>query len=208
MRTSLPQADFGTAAASIGPNAITQMRAALLDVVGPAETVILFRRAALQRYLAALPEQLVPEIEVVRLHGAVRNGLVPAMARRVSTRAGSATAKYLLEHRIPRLAHVILRASPRGVATRLLCAAIQRHSWTFAGSAEFTVDVRTRPTFILRNCPLCREQTAGQPLCGYYAATFQGLFQQLVDARARVEETHCAAVTGCECRFELSFPPG
>lgn len=182
------------------------MRAALLDVVGRAETVELFRRAALQKYLVALPEQLVPEIEVIRLHGAVRTDLVPAMAGRVSTRAGSATAKYLLDHRIPRLAQAILRAAPRRIATRLLCAAIQRHSWTFCGSAAFRLDLSASPAFVLRGCPLCRDQAATRPLCGYYAATFQGLFQQLVDSRARVEETHCAAVSGSECRFELTFP--
>jgi divinyl protochlorophyllide a 8-vinyl-reductase len=124
---------------------------------------------------------------------------------RVASTAGSATARYLLEHRIPRFAHFLLRASPRRVATRLLCGAIRRHAWTFTGSADIRIELQPRPTFVLSGCPLCRYQRAVTPLCTYYAATFEGLFQHLVDDSARVEETRCAAVSGHECHFELGF---
>jgi divinyl protochlorophyllide a 8-vinyl-reductase len=42
-------------------------------------------------------------------------------------------------------------------------------------------------------------------LCDYYAATFERLFQALVDRGALVTETECEANGGSACNFEVRW---
>lgn len=188
--------------ARIGPNAIIQLGAAVASRLGGAIRDDLFRRAGLQRYLGALPEHMVDEAEVIALHRALRASVAPDVARDLFYEAGLLTGEYILAHRIPKAAQVVLKWLPRGLATRALTAAIGKHAWTFAGSGTFRA-VSTRPLVLeIANSPLCRGEASGTPLCDYYAGTFTRLYRTLADPETDFRETSCGAARGGPCRFE------
>lgn len=187
--------------ARIGPNAITRVAEAL----GPARAASVFATAGLAHHLNAPPEAMVDETEVVRLHRTLRSVLGEPEARRVARCAGELTGDYLLAQRIPAAARVVLCALPAALAAPLLLAAIRRHAWTFAGSGRFTAAAGQPVALAIEGNPLCRGAVANEPLCDYYAATFERLFRRLVHPRARVVETACEACGAAACRFEVRW---
>ena len=193
------------AAARIGPNAVIQIADALERRLGPGPARDLLCSAGLGGYVDALPSQMVDEREVIALHAALRDRLPARTARGVAREAGLGTGDYLLAHRIPRAAQTFLRFLPAAASSRLLLAAIARHSWTFAGSGRFAVR-GTRPFLItIKDCPICRGTHATAPVCDYYAASFTRLFARLVHPRARAREIACIAEGAGACRFEIDW---
>jgi divinyl protochlorophyllide a 8-vinyl-reductase len=55
-------------------------------------------------------------------------------------------------------------------------------------------------------CPICRGARADDPICDYYAATFEHLFRALIHPRIEVRETQCQAQGASACVFEASVP--
>lgn len=200
--------------ARIGPNAITQCIAALDALHGRAVTQRVFGEAGLAAHLARPPEAMVDEAEVQRLHQALRRALGVPAARAVGREAGRRTAAYLLVHRIPRPMRALLPRLPARWAGAVLLRAITAHAWTFCGSGRFQVlgGLSDGPGWqlSLQGAPTCRGVVADEPLCDYFAATFEGLFTVLVDPGCRCVETACAALGAPACRFalRLSSPGG
>jgi divinyl protochlorophyllide a 8-vinyl-reductase len=58
----------------------------------------------------------------------------------------------------------------------------------------------------LQGNPLCQGQSSLVPVCDFYAATFERLFQALVHPQARVREVACEACGDAACVFELRWP--
>jgi divinyl protochlorophyllide a 8-vinyl-reductase len=192
----------------IGPNAITRIRQVLPAWRGTAFAESVFERAGLLQHWRRPPEQMVREDEVRALHAALREVMPADEAAAVARAAGRATADYLLGHRIPKPVQRLLKLLPAGLAARVLVAAIQRHAWTFAGSGRFSAVLPRggRPLVLeIRDNPLCRGLRAGVPVCDYYAATFERLFQVLVQGDTHVRETACEACGDDACRFELRW---
>jgi divinyl protochlorophyllide a 8-vinyl-reductase len=192
----------------IGPNAITRVAEALPPRVGSAVTWDLFDRAGLLRHLLQPPEQMVDEAEVRALHGAVREALGDAKAREVARAAGRGTADYLLARRIPQPVQWLLKRMPAALAARMLLAAIRKNAWTFVGSGAFSAESggRGRPVLLhIRGNPLCRGLSSDAPACDFYAATFERLFQVLVQRASQVREVACEACGDAECRFEIRW---
>ncbi len=192
-------------AGRIGPNAITRVAEAL----GPARARPVFQHAGLAAYLESPPQAMVDEREVIALHAALRSDLGEAEARRVAADAGRRTAAYLLAHRIPAPAQVVLKALPAGLAARALLKAIGGHAWTFAGSGRFSAQVtgdRARPVVLtITDNPLCRGVHSAEPCCDYYLAVFEVLFRTLVHRGATVAETACEACGDPACTFEIRW---
>ena len=126
-------------------------------------------------------------------------------AASVSWIAGLRTADYLLANRIPSPVQRLLKLLPSRIAARILLKAISRNAWTFAGSARFSWKAGAPITLAFEDCPLCRYDRSASPCCQYYAATFEGLFRNLIDADARVRETTCIAAGSDACRFEIRW---
>jgi divinyl protochlorophyllide a 8-vinyl-reductase len=186
----------------IGPNAIIQTVAALRERRG-AEVNDLLIGWGRGELIASLPTDMVEEQEVTRLCAQVVQSLGHVEGMAVLERSGALTAEYLLKHRIPWIARMLLPWLPYRMAVRALFRAIQGHSWTFAGTGIFTADAAL-PGFAIGNCPICRELGgASGPACGYYRATFEGLLRRLVGPAVSVVETACAAMGGGECRFRV-----
>lgn len=199
------RAAVGAGCARIGPNAITQVAAALDARVGSQRSAGVFEAAGLSRYRAAPPAAMVPESEVTALHRALRESLAADEREAVCREAGELTGAYLLAHRIPRPVQALLKVLPAAVASRILLAAIARHAWTFAGSGRFTVARGDRLLLSIEGCALCRGAAAERPDCGYYAATFERLFRTLVSPGSRVREVACEACGAPACRFEVRW---
>lgn len=191
--------------ARIGPNSITRMDQALRHQQGDALTRELFGRANLGHHLASPPTEMVDEREVTRLHRVVRDALDPEAARAVSIEAGRLTAEYLLAVRIPRPVQALLKILPAFAASRILLTAISRNAWTFAGSGQFSVSHSPSLELSITNSPLCRDIQTDIPVCDYYCAVFEHLFQTLMHPRTRVTEIQCAAAGDARCVFAVDW---
>ncbi|WP_166271797.1 bacteriochlorophyll 4-vinyl reductase [Caldichromatium japonicum] len=189
----------------IGPNAIIRIHESLIEQRGRECAEAVFKQAELPRYLAALPETMVPEAEVIALHQALRVELGVVEARAIGRDAGRRTGDYLLACRIPKPAQWLLKHLPAPLAAPLLLKAIAANAWTFVGTGRFTIEPGSRPSIRIDDSPLCRGAQADVPLCDFYAGTFECLLQTLVHPGARVTETQCAAQGAPYCRFALSW---
>ena len=144
---------------------------------------------------------MIPETEAARLHRQLRMD-EPDLAPGLASLAGVETANYILANRIPKPAQWALKALPARPAARILSRAIEKHSWTFAGSGIFRV---LDPwTFEIENNPLVAEETNSGCLCHWHVAVFQQLYQALVARPCQCTETRCGAQShGNTCHFSL-----
>jgi divinyl protochlorophyllide a 8-vinyl-reductase len=191
----------GPAISRIGPNAVTQLIAALRlsgqsSLAGP-----IFAEAGALDWLTDPPEDMVDERPVGRLHRSVRAVLPVPEATVLLREAGRLTANYLLAARIPRLVQFVLRCLPPRLAAAVLVPAIRAHAWTFAGSGRFTAHIGSPTVFEVTDNPLCRDEHAPACVCAWHAAVFERLFQALVSPQTHVTETSCAARGDAQCRF-------
>ena len=187
----------------IGPNAITRVAEALRETSPEERVERLYALAGLAHYLAQPPEKMVDEREVTRLHQVLRDELGIPAALEIARSAGVRTGDYLLAHRIPKGVQVLLKWLPARLASQVLLNAIQRHAWTFAGSGELRVRKAYPPHLAIAGCCICQGAEAETPLCDFYAAAIERLFQQLVHPRSQVTETQCQALGAEACTFEV-----
>ncbi|MCU0950862.1 MAG: bacteriochlorophyll 4-vinyl reductase [Burkholderiaceae bacterium] len=206
--SAVAQAPVAAGVTRIGPNAITQVAAALDGQVGRAATARVFARAGLSQHLSQPPTDMVDDRDVVRLHRVLRAELGVPRARGVGAEAGRRTGDYLLAHRIPRPVQWVLKRLPARIAAQVLLTAIRRHAWTFTGAGAFTARMARRGDpvrLVIRHGPLARGDRADEPVCDFYAATFERLFRVLVHPDATVIETECEALGAPSCVFELRW---
>jgi divinyl protochlorophyllide a 8-vinyl-reductase len=146
---------------------------------------------------------MIPEGDAARLHQVLRRD-EPALAPELASEAGCATADYILAHRIPEFAQMILKLLPAPLAARALSKAIAKHAWTFAGSGDFRVVAPW--SYEIADNPIVRGEHSDVPLCHWHAAVFTRLYQVLVDSRSVCREVACCAVRhGDSCRFEITL---
>jgi divinyl protochlorophyllide a 8-vinyl-reductase len=187
--------------ARIGPNAVLQLVPVLDRTVGRAERVRLVTGAG----LFEMPDgsAMIEEGPVARLHQNMRRDM-PDLAAAMADAAGQRTGDYILAHRIPRPARLLLQSLPAYASSRLLAKAIARHAWTFAGSGRFRVASRAPLVFEIADNPLVRGEHAPGPVCHWHAAVFARLYAQLVASDYRCVETDCCANGARACRFALT----
>jgi divinyl protochlorophyllide a 8-vinyl-reductase len=144
---------------------------------------------------------MLPEADCRAVHAAVRT-VLGDKAEGILRLAGLATGDYILTHRIPRLARLLIRTLPGRVGAMLLASAISRHAWTFVGSGTFRIAGRWPLVFEVGGNPLGPAQS-DHPACVWHAAVFERLFARLVWPSVVVEETDCGAMGASVCRFVL-----
>ena len=189
----------------IGPNAILQVIEAVTATKGESACEALFSFAGLLHHLAVKPTEMVSEHDVATLQRALRERFGAEEARALSWDAGLRTGDYLLANRIPKFAQVMLRFVSAPFAARILAGAIAKHSWTFAGSGTFSFRPGKPFVFEIVNNPLCSQIKAEEPLCDFYAATFERIFRAIVHPSSRVVETRCEASGDGACVFEVRW---
>ncbi|MEM8876265.1 MAG: bacteriochlorophyll 4-vinyl reductase [Pseudomonadota bacterium] len=223
------------AIARIGPNAILRVAEALnVETVASTQTDetgidlvrTVFGAAKLEHHLESPPQDMVPEDDVVALQDALWRLLGNERADMVNCDAGQRTARYLLNHRIPRPAQWLMKILPAPLAARILMSSIGHHAWTFAGSGSFSWQgERAGMTFRIADCPYCRgscnhgraavgvetqnaRSAEARPTCSYVAATFEYLFRVLVQRTTVVKETACQGHGAPACEFEIRWRSG
>jgi divinyl protochlorophyllide a 8-vinyl-reductase len=189
----------------IGPNAVLQLiealkAAGLFDVSSP-----VFATAGVADWLDDPPEKMVDQRRVARLHQALRAVSSPEEGVALMSDSGRRTADYILANRIPKPAQTLLKLLPARLAAAAFVPAIKAHSWTFAGTGQFTGQAGLPTVFTLTGNPLCAGEHGSAPVCTWHAAVFQRLFQVLVSPRARAVETDCEACGSPFCRFEVDW---
>ena len=120
-----PQTD-----ALIGPNAILQLQAPVEEILGQD---VLAEVLDLCRVPLPTGDRMISEKGAARVHHTLWQ-LFPDLAKAVSDRAGRATADYIRQNRIPRVARLALRFLPTHMAEDMLTKAIANHAWTGCGA--------------------------------------------------------------------------
>jgi divinyl protochlorophyllide a 8-vinyl-reductase len=189
----------------IGPNAVTQLIAALRNGREEAIAPRIFSQAGSAQWLDSPPTEMVDETRVAKLHATVRELLPEARADAILREAGQTTAEYILANRIPRLAQNVLKFLPPPLAARALTRAIGAHAWTFAGTGRFRGVIGRDAVFEIWDNPLCRERDLSPGWCVWHTGVFERLFRELVSAHTIAEETHCLGKGGPCCRFVLTW---
>lgn len=161
----------------IGPNAILR----IMEALGPGVPLTreVLERAGLAAYLADPPPWWR------------------------SSGSGHLTGDYLLAKRIPPLAQTLLKTLPGPLAGRLLLKAIARSVWTFVGNGLFSYQPDRPHRLRIAACAICDGARSAEPLCDYFGATFERLFQVLVSMQARGIEVQCQAQGPPACTFEV-----
>jgi divinyl protochlorophyllide a 8-vinyl-reductase len=179
--------------AKIGPNAILQ----LVRVLDHCEGREVRDRVMAVAGVEVPPDDagMWPEAECRAVHVALHL-VLPERAEGLLRLAGTATADYVLAHRIPFAAQLAIRAMPSIVGARVLTAAIARNAWTFVGSGRFSVATRRPLTFEVADNPL--DPGEGRA-CVWHAAVFERLFRRLVWPSAMVSDQR----DGRLCRFTI-----
>lgn len=183
----------------VGPNAILQTMEALTEIGGLDLTRRMFGAAGLLPLLDAPPSEMVPAAWASDLHRAIASELPAPEAAQIAIDAGRKTGRYILDNRIPAVARKVLRVLPKRIAGPMLLRAIERHAWTFAGSAEVAVEAGAPMYFFIYNNPLA------VPRCLWHCAVFETLFRELVSPRTRVSHVCCCANGADACVFEIDI---
>lgn len=179
----------------IGPNSVTQLEAACDQILGRDETIYLFTAAGLYCYIEMPPIKMVPEEHPARLFATLYRIYPKDTADTVARLAGKLTADYVIENRIPKLAAQVLRWMPAKLAGAGLLKAIQKNSWTFAGSGICRTETDGTPLVHILNNPL------RMPGAAWHLGVFEQMFRRLVCAHATVE----FAELGQNSTFDLHF---
>lgn len=189
--------------ARIGPNAVIQVAAELQARFGVTRTAALIESAT-GYSLDALPTEMIDERHAQALSRALVQQLGPVLATNILREAGHRTGDYLLANRIPRIAQWAIRLAPRRIGLQLLLRAMQSNAWTFAGSGRFVITKATPvPDLVFESCAMCRDMHEQQPMCDFYAGTFERLIRALVARYSGVLEEECMALGHSHCRFVL-----
>ncbi len=190
--------------ARIGPNAVIQLGEALAARGEDRLAREVYRAAGHADWIAAPPGEMVSEIEVARLHGALVRLASRPLADAIMADAGARTGDYIVANRIPAPARTLLRLLPAPLAARLLVEAIAMHSWTFAGSGVFSFSPGRPLVVEIAGNPLAGP-TRAEPSCVWHEAVFTRLFRSLVSGRANARETACCGAGDPACRFEIDL---
>lgn len=186
----------------IGPNAVLQLAPALDRIAGEGARRALF--APLGFDPLPDPTAMIAESRVASLHRALRQQH-PENAIEIAIIAGQGTGDYILAHRIPTAAQILLRALPSRMAAPLLTRAILAHGWTFCGTGTLAAHAGPPVVFTLADNPIIRGEHAASPLCHWHAAVFERLFARLVHPHAHAIESACCANGAPACRFEIDW---
>ena len=187
----------------IGPNAIIQMIKTMEEDLGVRQTIDFFIDSKLSQYISHPLVGRVHEEDVCLIHQRLIETYGIEHAKRLSWQAGEKTADYLLKNRIPKLMGLILKHLPIKMSISILLRAISNHAWTFVGSGTFSYQVFKSITIYIESNPICKGIRSSEPVCDYYAGTFEGLFKSLIDTSIEVKEVGCEAQGDLSCSFRV-----
>ncbi len=187
----------------IGPNAIIQTVAALQELLGDEGARGVLVRGGAGDLPDHLPHALIDEREFHALVELLIEQIGSERTNQVMERSGQLTADYVFANRIPAFVRVLLRLLPPRLGLRLLLPAMQRHTWTFAGSGVFAYDLMPTPSLSIANGSLFDTPAMASAMCAYYRGAFEQMFRKLICPRATLHELECQARGDRRCRYAI-----
>ncbi|MGB9751428.1 bacteriochlorophyll 4-vinyl reductase [Roseiflexus castenholzii] len=187
----------------IGPNAIIQTVAALRDRLGDEAARATLVRGGAGDLPDHLPHELIDEREFHALVELLLEQIGEEQTNQVMARSGQLTSEYVFANRIPAFARLLLRLLPPSWGLRLLLPAMQRHTWTFAGSGVFAYDLTPTPSISITNGALFDTPAMAAAMCAYYRGAFEQMFQKLICSRATLHDLECQARGDRCCRYAI-----
>lgn len=181
----------------IGPNSVTQLENACDQILGRDDTAYLFMAAGFYKYIQMPPIKMVPEDHPAKLFEMLYRIYPKDTADRVAKLAGGLTADYVIENRIPALASQMLRWMPAKLAGSALLKAIQKNSWTFAGSGQCEASADGTPHVNITDNPL------RMPGAAWHVGVFERMFRRLVCAHAIVDYARDDAISAFDIKYGL-----
>ena len=151
------------------------------------------------------PGDPVRERQVAVLHQSLRRNH-PDEAEAILREAARDSVEWIMAHRIPARARMLLGAMPWQIAVWMLGRHALQNSWAFSGSGQF--NVLGTDTFELIGNPVLRGETADHPICVWHEELFQHTFRRMAHGRLRCTETACSATGASSCRFHLRMEDG
>lgn len=192
-------AEQSVSGGKIGPNSVIQLGETVVERMGETAARALYLNAGVPHLLERPPDAMIDERVPAALFSCLFD-LFPENATDVAQDAGRRTADYIIAHRIPRVAQIVLRLCPRAVAAGLLLKAIRQHAWTFAGSGVCHVHPGAPHLLSIKDNPLA------MPNCAWHRAVLEQLFNRLIAKGAKVRHTACCIDGATDCRFEITLP--
>lgn len=150
------------------------------------------------------PGEAVRERQVAVLHQSLRRNH-PHEAEAILREAARDAVEWIMAHRIPARARMLLNAMPWQIAVWMLGRHAMQNAWAFGGSGQFRV--LGTDTFELVGNPVLRGETADHPICVWHEELFQHTFRRMAHGRLRCTETACMAAGAEACRFHLELEP-
>jgi divinyl protochlorophyllide a 8-vinyl-reductase len=150
------------------------------------------------------PGEPVRERQVAVLHQALRRTW-PDIAENIQREAARDAVDWIMAHRIPARARMLLNAMPWQIAVWMLGRHAMQNAWAFGGSGQF--HVCSTDTFELIGNPILRGEISDKPICVWHEELFQHTFRRMAHSRLRCIETACMAAGADACRFHLELEP-
>lgn len=167
-------------AGRIGPNAVIQLRAAMIEVLGEGQARAFFSRCGLGELYSDPPTEMIEEAIPARLYQRLYADLPVEEADSIARRSGVLTADYVMANRIPGLVRTLLQVLPPALSGPILLKAIQKNAWTFAGTGKCSVASGARARIRISGNPL------SMPGGTWHDGVFTRMFRRLVCASAAV----------------------
>jgi divinyl protochlorophyllide a 8-vinyl-reductase len=150
------------------------------------------------------PGDPVRERQVAVLHQSLRRNH-PDEAEAIQREAARDAVEWIMAHRIPARARMLLTGMPWPIAVWMLGRHAVQNAWTFGGSGQFTLLGTSE--FQLVGNPMVRGETSNSPICVWHEELFQHTFRRMAHSRLRCVETDCMAAGAEACRFRLEMEP-
>ncbi|WP_338548708.1 bacteriochlorophyll 4-vinyl reductase [Roseovarius phycicola] len=183
----------------IGADAILQTLDALSDVGGDILAQKVLEAAGLRHMLDQKLQEMVPQNIFLALVRAIENTLPRSQVDLVAVSSGRKTGDVLLEQYIPDMAQKLLHTLPPHVAGPLLLQALEKHAWTFAGSAHVHHLPGPPLQLVIKNNPMAVWG------CLWQCALLENVFRSLISADARVWHMACCADHKPSCVYMIEI---
>ncbi len=153
--------------------------------------------AGLGAYVPGDPVDMIDAAEVARFFATIRGLCGPTEADAILRQSGHLTGAYIIAHRIPRPAAVVLRGLPARWAAPILLRAIAAHAWTFAGAGRVTIQASAPLSIDIADNPLAT------PGCPWHLGVLETLFGTLASKSVSLQHASCCARGDRSCLTEI-----
>lgn len=184
----------------IGSDAVLHTLDALSEVGGDHLTQEIIDAAGLRHVVGQTLQEMVPQSVFSALVQSIEDLLPRSQVDLVAVKSGRKTGAVLLEQYIPEMAQKLLRTLPKRVAGPLLLRALEKHAWTFAGSASVHHIDGPPLKLVIGNNPMAIWG------CLWQCALLETVFRRVVSPDARIWQMACCESNPMECCVDYKPP--